>query len=167
MKIAKRTVTLAMVAMMIVSVLSVPASAASSTWVNRFKKFAATSTSSYQTGYTKAIQSILMEYNDNTYGYIFNNGGVDGIYGTNTKLAVQEFQDGETSIASGNDEYGKVKSTTWGKMAEVMTANDNSTPVKFYMNTRNAITAKYSGGVYNFYYHNTYGTEGSKFASVY
>ena len=56
---------------------------------------------------------------------------------------------------------------TWGKMAEVLYVPSSGNPTLFRMNGRTAITAKYSGGVYNFYYHNTDGTEGSKFASVY
>lgn len=164
---AKKTLALTLAVMMVMTVLVVPASAASDTWVGRFKKFANTSIDSFQTGYTKAVQSILLGYSDQTYTLISNAGGVDGWFGDSTKTAVQLFQDNETSISSSNSDYGKVKSATWGAMADYMTADEDVRPVKFYMNDRNAITAKYYGGAYDFYYHTTAGSEGGKFASVY
>lgn len=83
------------------------------------------------------------------------------------KLAVEEFQDDTGIVGSDDTNYGKVNDATWGKMAEVLYVPSSGNPTLFRMNGRTAITAKYSGGVYNFYYHNTDGTEGSKFASVY
>lgn len=167
MKMAKKTMALALAVMMVMTIMVVPASAASATWVGRFKKFAKTSIDSYQTGYTKAVQSILLKYNDATEDLVANSGGVDGLFGSNTKLAVEEFQDDTGIVDSDDTNYGKVNDTTWGKMAEVLYVPSSGNPTLFRMNGRTAITAKYSGGVYNFYYHNTDGTEGSKFASVY
>lgn len=167
MKMAKKTMALALAVMIVMTIMVVPASAASATWVGRFKKFAKTSIDSYQTGYTKAVQSILLKYNDATEDLVANSGGVDGLFGSNTKLAVEEFQDDTGIVDSDDTNYGKVNDATWGKMAEVLYVPSSGNPTLFRMNGRTAITAKYSGGVYNFYYHNTDGTEGSKFASVY
>lgn len=167
MKTAKRILTLALAVMMVMAVMVVSASAASVSWPACFKKFATTTSTSYQTGYTKAIQSILMGYNTNTKNLIANSGGVDGVFGTNTMLAVQDFQDNETSIDSENDNYGKVNDVTWGKMAEVMSKTTTGATTLFKMNARKAITAVLSSNVYYFYYHNTAGTKDSTFASVY
>ena len=162
MKLVKKPLALVLVVMMIMAVLVVPASAAGSTWIARFQKFAPTSRTSYQTGYACAVQSILLDYNSTTHSYIANHGGVDGMFGSNTESAVKEFQNQENLTVD-----GRVGPATWGKMAELMYAQTSGSITYFWMSGRNAITAEYAGGVYNFYYHNTAGSRGSVFASVY
>ena len=162
MKHVKGTLSLALAVMMVMAVLVIPASAASSEWVGRFQKFAPTKRTSYQTGYAKAVQSILLGYDDVTRYYVGNFGGVDGLFGSHTEEAVKHFQSDK-----GLDVDSSVGPATWGKMAEVMGTQTSGSVTYFWMGGRNAITAEYSGGVYNFSYHNTAGIKDSVFASVY
>lgn len=147
--------------MMIMAVLVVPASAASSTWVNRFANFATTSVNSYTTGYASAVQSILLGYSG-TSSMISSSGGVDGMFGTNTKNAVIVFQN-----AKGLSADGIVGSGTWRAMATAMTESTSGSTTNLLMGSRTAITAIYSSSVYNFYYRTTSGGLGSVFHTAY
>lgn len=161
MKMAKRMVALALAVMLVAAVMIVPASAASSTWVDRFKNFTMTSQTSYQSGYASAIQSILLGYSA-TKSYIEDYGGVDGMFGAKTKEAVKIFQ---SAYSLGAD--GIVGSGTWSKMAEVMSTSSDGSTTNFTMGSRTAITAKYASSTYNFYYRTTAGALGSVFHTSY
>lgn len=58
--------------------------------------------------YTRAIQVMLMRYNDITRSYIVKSGGADGSFGPSTKAAVQAFQSAE-----GISVDGSCGPTTW------------------------------------------------------
>lgn len=172
MKLFKKSMALFLAVVMAVAVLVVPASAASSTWVGLFKKFAVTKITSYQSGYACAVQSFLLGYDTEAFEWVFYHGGVDGSFGTNTREAVYHFQKEENLSVDGS-----VGPATWGRMAELTTTAinvDGDTDFRLTFkdgekagSIRTVITAVYNGGAYDFYYRNTLGGYGSKFASVY
>lgn len=162
MKSIKKLMALVLTVMMIMTILIVPASAASSTWVARFQKFAPTNINSYQTGYTKAVQSILLGF-PRSKDWIILGGGIDGSFGSRTEQAVKAFQEINNLVVD-----GRVGPATWGKMAERMQTSINEGDTVFTAVARDAITAKSYGGAFDFYYHEEDDTVlGSKFASVY
>lgn len=120
------------------------------------------------------MQSILLGYDTYTLSCISDHGGVDGNFGTNTMNAVRHFQEKESLSVDGS-----VGPATWGKMATIMktyvsTAGETVFSIEFTYNGnktgvyRDAITAKYYGGAYDFYYHQENDNSlGDKFASVY
>lgn len=161
MKLVKKPLALVLAVIMIMAVLVVPAFAAGSAWVTRFQKFATTSVNSYQAGYASAVQSILLRYSG-TSSMISSSGGVDGIFGTNTKNAVVVFQKAKSLTAD-----GIVGSDTWGAMATAMSESASGSTTDLLMGTKIAITAIYDNSVYNFYYRTTSGGLGGRFATTY
>lgn len=159
MKSIKKLMALFLAVMMIMAILVVPASAATSRWRGHFQKFAVTKRTNYQTGYTCAVQSILMAYNDVTMDLIGGHGAIDGIFGSHTEDAVKIFQ-GDMGLTKD----GSVGPATWGAMADALREDESNV---LWMHGRPAITVKREGGVYNFFYHDAVGNEDSKFASVY
>lgn len=149
MKLAKRTLALVLVVMMIATVMVMPASAADSDWEGYFRNFRQTSRYNYVSGYACAVQSILLGF-DETSETISSSGGVDGMFGAKTAEAVKDFQ-----YANDLDDDGIVGSDTWGKMACEMS---ESTGRILKAGTRKAIKIVYEQSLYKFYYYNTAGT---------
>lgn len=162
MKLAKRMLALAMVVMLVMAILVVPASAATSFWTSRFRSFTQTSTYNYQRGYAYAVQSILLDH-DVAGRYISNAGGVDGYFGTGTVNAVKAFQGDELL-----DDDGIVGPDTWERMALRMGQSNSGSYTYLSMgNNRTAITIIYQNSVYNYYYHTTGGSRDSVFRTSY
>lgn len=95
MKCAKRIFALAFAVVMILSVVSIPASALSTTWVNEFKTFPELHEEEigFYPGYTKAAQRFLICADEDVWGVrIRGAGGTDGLYGDVTADCVEEYQ---------------------------------------------------------------------------
>ena len=92
--------------------------------------FPTQSTSSYSASYTRGIQVMLMHYSNDVGSLIRQNGGADGVYGTNTKLAVMKFQKA-VGFSSANQD-GVCGKNTWTKL-------------------RNSISYDYASGSYSYY----------------
>lgn len=149
MKLAKRTLALVLVVMMVATVMVMPASAAGSDWEGYFRSFRQTSQYNYISGYAAAVQSILMGF-DETSETISKSGGVDGMFGAKTAEAVEDFQ-----YYNGLGDDGIVGPDTWGKMACKM---GESSGRILKAGTRQAIKIRYEQSLYKFYYYNTAGT---------
>lgn len=147
MKMAKKTLALALAVMMVMAVLVIPASATGADYEGYFKNFRTTSRYNYIAGYASAAQSFLLgySYTENT---IRNSGGVDGMFGAATAEAVSTFQ-GKQSLAKD----GIIGPNTWGKMACYMNQAGNT----LRADGRNVIYIGTGQSLYKFYYYNTDG----------
>lgn len=118
MKNIKRICSLALVLVLVMSVLVLPAAALSDTWVTRFQTmpliYSATATKDDNEQDVKAIQRYL--FSNKETRSTMGSTTVDGIWGTRTESAVKVFQD-----AMGLKPVdGKVGDDTWGAMAETL-----------------------------------------------
>lgn len=127
MKHTKRMLTVFMLTALLITTLALPASAAGNSWASEFSVFPTQSTSSYSTGYTRAIQAFACVCGSNEpLVLIRTSGGIDGVYGTNTAAAVEFIQNGNTSRP------GVCDSATWRiiggnvKSQGTMTANGHT-----------------------------------------
>lgn len=162
MKLAKRMLALAVAVMLVMAVLVVPASAATSFWTSRFRSFTQTSMYNYQSGYASAVQSILLDHKA-AGSYIASSGYVDGSFGTGTHNAVVAFQRDQKL-----DDDGIVGPDTWERMALLMGQSGSGSYTYLSMgNGRTAITIIYENSVYNYYYHDRFGGLGSVFRTSY
>lgn len=115
MKLTRKFLSMALAVLMIMSVLIIPASAASSLWQNEFAKFPELYEGSYAAGYIRMLQRFLYGYSDKAHGEIVLDGGVTGIFDVHTTEAVKIFQ-GNTGL--GKD--GRPGEQTWRKIASVL-----------------------------------------------
>lgn len=154
MKLIHRTLALAMVLAIAMTIMIMPASAAGSDWEGYFRGFRQTSQYNYIAGYASAVQSILLGF-DETQETISNSGGVDGLFGAKTAEAVRDFQDG-----NGLGVDGIVGPDTWGKMACKMSESSGNV---LKAGTRQAIKIRYEQSLYKFHY---YYTDGANYAGT-
>lgn len=126
MKYVKRNLALALTVIMIVSVMAVPASAATIStinWDTQFSSFPQLYNGSTQNGYIKMLQRFLLLY-PFTYSSIYNAssayGGVDGGFGNKTEAAVKIFQ--RNALGAGEDD-GYVGTKTWGAIRDMLTGS--------------------------------------------
>ena len=80
MKLTKRFLSIVFAVLMIMTVLAIPASAASSRWQNEFAKFPELYEGSTASGYIRMLQRFLYGYNDKAHSEIVLDGGVTGIF---------------------------------------------------------------------------------------
>lgn len=125
MKIAKRMLTLALAVLMLMSIMTLPASAATAdTAKSRMRSFTQLGEYNYQdyTELTKGLQRFLIA-NYITTGDM-EGSGMDGIWGNRTRAAVRTLQD---SLLPGTPDL-IVGPNTWGAIASQLyeVANDAS-----------------------------------------
>lgn len=161
MKSFKRALSLVLLLVMMVSILVIPASAASFAMVSRFRGFRQTSTGNYISGYASAAQSFLLGYSG-TSSIIANSGGVDGMFGAKTAEAAAIFQRNQ-----GLADDGIIGPDTWGAMGSYLSESTSGSTTTFRVGGRSAISAVYSSSTYNFYYHNTSGSRSGLFHTSY
>lgn len=160
MKNVKRTLALALVLVMMMSVMVVPAFAASEPWQTRFSKFTHVNVDNYHNypNYVKAAQRFFL-CNPATADLIKNNGGVDGFFGDATARAAKAFQS-----VKGLDVDGRVGPQTWKAIAADLTLVTYTSP-NYYIFYKNGQKVIYVNGTstYNYYYYTTEGSLGSVF----
>ena len=120
MKALKRMLALVLVVIMVMSTLTIPASAASigtMNWKGAIAGFPQLYNGSTQNGYIKMLQRFLLLY-PYTYSTIVNGGGVDGGFGNKTQAAVETFQKNELGA---NEADGYVGTKTWTAIASLLT----------------------------------------------
>lgn len=117
MKTTKRAISLVLAIMIVMTVVALPASAATISginWSNQFQSFPELYNGSTQNGYIKMLQRFLLVY-PVTYSSIYNAsssyGGVDGGFGNRTQAAVELFQ---TYTLGSGEADGYVGPKTWG-----------------------------------------------------
>lgn len=162
MKNGKRILALVLVLVVLLPVMLLPVSAASSAWVTRFQKFQQVKEGDKKLypGYTSAIQRFLICYSDAFEDSINLAGGVDGYYGDATIDAVKVYQG-----AKGLTADAWVGTGTWGQIAKDLTlTTHHDTYGYFYMNNRKVIYVYYGdGNPYEYTYYKNDTTQGSVF----
>ena len=131
MKLTQKFLSVALAVMMIVSVVIIPASAASSLWQNEFAKFPELYDGSYAAGYIRMLQRFLYGYSNSTKSSIVAGGGIDGGFGGYTTAAVKSFQGNFADLS--ND--GRPGAKTWTKIAAVLLDGEAN-----YLKVRNVNT---------------------------
>jgi len=88
---------------------------ANSTNISQWKQFPVQKASSYSSGYTKAVQRLLMQYSTSTRTKIVNAGGVDGSFGKGTTNALKDFQASQDLSSDGS-----CGPATWGGLCALL-----------------------------------------------
>lgn len=163
MKMVKRTLALALLIVAMMSVLIIPASAATvnEPWVGRFGGFRMTSEYNYITEYACTVQSILWG-NSGTKSIIEESGKVDGLFGSGTTRAVKTFQKNMNFPVKEQD--GIVGPDTWKAMARSMQIDGYNW---FHSGDRIALGAHVLDGLCKFYYFDTFGAPSKHFHTCY
>lgn len=122
MKAMKKTIVFALVVVMMMSVMSLPASAALvEPYYSHVSGFVELYNGSTANAYIRAVQCFLYHYSYATRNEITNAGGIDGGYGNGTENAVIMYQkdkwpnDNNPEHVKNRD--GRVGPKTWTKIA--------------------------------------------------
>lgn len=117
MKLIKRTVTLTLILIMLMTSI-ISASALESPWLSEFRyQFPMLSQGSGKTGYITALQWFLANHNASR-GAMDDAGGVDGAYGPGTAVAVVNFQTYAAQyLIPGMSKDGIAGGDTWASVA--------------------------------------------------
>ena len=155
MTYAKRGLSLVLIVIMVVSMMAVPAFAASGVWTTRFRQFPSISTGTTRYGYVKALQTFLLHYSSETKALIKEGGGVDGGYGQKTKSAVKVFQD-EVFNGDGTQIDGATGPNTWEQVAVKLEVHEGSSYL-FNCNQYYVYQVTVNNGVYTYAYNSASG----------
>lgn len=115
MKLTRKFLSMALAVLMIMSVLIIPAAAASTLWQDEFATFRELYEGSTAAGYIRMLQRFLYGYNNQARSEIILDGGVTGIFDVHTTEAVKIFQNNV-----GLDDDGRPGKQTWRKIASVL-----------------------------------------------
>lgn len=158
MKLMKRVFAAALAVMMIMAVLIIPASAASSIWEDEFAGFPELYEGSSASGYIKMLQRFLYGYSNEAKEEIVDGGGIDGGFGAYTTEAVKHFQDDFTDLQSD----GRPGTYTWRKIASVLLDREVNYLKVVNIDTNAKIAVVYYalvGNATRLYTFNEYGTQ--------
>jgi len=127
MKLFKQTTVLAIVIVMLMSILVVPAFAAGIVWQNAFATFPELYQGHTANGHIKFLQRFLYCYSNDTKNILIENGhGIDGGYGPQTEEAVKHFQDDFKDTSEPLVVDGRAGENTWRRIAKLMVYGDES-----------------------------------------
>lgn len=117
----KKTIMLALVVIMLMSIMVLPASAVSDPYYSHVAGFEELYNGSTANAYIRAAQCFLYHYSYATKKEIANAGGIDGGYGNGTENAVIMYQKDKWPNDN-NEEHvknrdGRVGPKTWAKIA--------------------------------------------------
>lgn len=174
MKTTRRMLTFALAIIMLVSVMTVTAAAASgnldSEWRVEFRRFPTMSRNTYNSSYTRALQRFLSVY-PGSDDYVDKNGGIDGIYGNDTFNAVKVVQtEAKNEFITNMYIDGVTGGDTWASVAYYLDYDySGSNNVYGYMQYDGYNVMKYhyttdKGPVLSYY--GNYGAIGSVFHDV-
>ncbi len=140
MKITKRMMSLMLVLAMVTAMMAMPVSAANDP---NFAYFPGVWQSSNYSIATVAVQKFLMLYGDSLAKKLMPNGGADGYCGTKTVECIKTFQSREGLYEEGDSAYGRVNTTTWLKICELLTESysDDSGGSRFWHRNRSYYTS--------------------------
>ncbi|MBQ8807576.1 MAG: hypothetical protein IJZ68_14275 [Bacteroidaceae bacterium] len=154
---SKRVLSLVLIVVLMVSMLAIPAFAASDVWVQRFQQFPTITTGTTNYGYVKALQTFLLAASDKTAALIREGGGVDGGYGAKTKDAVKLFQM-EVFPNDSSQWDGATGSKTWGRIAAWLEVIQySSTQFTFISFAQDVYRVTVNNGVYTYAYNSSDG----------
>lgn len=166
MKQVRKTMVLALVVIMVMSIMVLPASAASLSYYVKmqFNHFQTVYYNNQYSGYTVALQRFLQCYSP-TYANILRNAnkngnqGVDGWFGEYTYSALTEYQG-----AKGLDPDGWAGSDTWNKIANDL-SEDTYADYKILSVNNKSVIGVYTDGYLPeyFIYYDGNGSGGSTF----
>lgn len=166
MRLLKKTVVLALIVVMMMSILVLPASAASLSYYVRmqFSHFDTVYYNGQYSGYTVALQRFLQCYSQTYANILLNaekngNKGVDGWFGEYTYSALTKYQD-----SKGLDPDGWAGPDTWGKIANGLSEGTYAAYKILSVNNKSVIGV-YTDGEYpeSFIYYDGNGIGGYKF----
>lgn len=166
MKLVRKTTVLMLVVIMVMSIMVLPASAASlSHDVNlQFEFFDTVYYNNQYSGYTVALQRFLQCYSQ-TYANILKNAekngnkGVDGWFGEYTYSALTKYQG-----SHGLDPDGWAGSNTWKKIANSLSEDTYAAYKILSVNNKSVIGAFIDRGLLDYFiYYDGNGNGGQKF----
>lgn len=140
MKTYKRTFTVMLAVVMLMTTLAFPVSAATNTtWQNAFADFPELYQGHSSKGYIKLIQRFLYCYSDETHEALTAGGsaGIDGGFGPKTETAVKYFQDDFLYTSDPLVVDGRPGAKTWRKIAQQLDASYSG---RFRIKNRNDLT---------------------------
>lgn len=109
---------------------------------NLFAGWPVQNQSTYQRSYSRAVQVMMLNYNNSTRGYIVNSGGANGYFGPGTASAVSAFQ-----AAVGLSTDGSCGPDTWNALSNrAVTLDYQDATYIYYKSKRNY---NYSTNGYN------------------
>lgn len=159
MKLARRTLSVALVVVVLMAALVIPASALESEWLYEFRnQFPTLSQGSSRTAYIYALQRFLLVH-PSSKSAMSSAGGVDGVFGAGTGNAVKKFQTyGAQYLLPGMAVDGIAGGDTWVAVAKClnqsgayMTYSGNDVYKTGTYNSKDALYSYRNGGYYYFH----------------
>ena len=118
MKTLKQVLVVALVIIMMMSIMAMPASAVVDSNFYHFPLVTKSMSNRYMSA-AVAVQKFLILYDPISYNLVAANGGTDGFFGGGSANAASHFQNRENL-----DPDGKVGSLTWMKIGELLLDKD-------------------------------------------
>lgn len=141
MKTTKRMMSLMLVLAMMLSMLALPASAANDP---NFAYFPGVWQSSQYSVAAVAVQKFLMLYGDSLAKKLMPSGGADGYCGAKTVECIKTLQTREGLYQEGDSAYGRVNTSTWIRIGELLTktvVNQSTSGARYWYNNRSYYTS--------------------------